>query len=171
MSGQNPFKRSNNDCYCNNCQNDCQNNCNGQQPRCDDCDDCHDKDRNPCVVCPQGPAGGVLGYADFYALMPPDNSATVASGTNVSFPRRCYRGRSADSNLKRSRFGIYCRRACHRNFTDCGHGYSNHHRGQLYSNSTQSHRKCNCTHHHASLRRNSPCICASCNHTDRITPL
>ncbi len=34
-----------------------------------------------------GPAGGILGYADFYALMPPDNSATVAPGTDVSFPQ------------------------------------------------------------------------------------
>lgn len=34
---------------------------------------------------PQGPAG-VLNYADFYAIMPPDNSATVAPGTDVSFP-------------------------------------------------------------------------------------
>lgn len=33
---------------------------------------------------PQGPAGGILGYADFYALMPPDNSATVAPGTDAS---------------------------------------------------------------------------------------
>ena len=36
---------------------------------------------------PQGPAGGVFGYADFYVLMPPDNSATVAPGTDVSFPQ------------------------------------------------------------------------------------
>ena len=36
---------------------------------------------------PQGPAGTVLSYADFYALMPPDNSATVAPGTDVSFPQ------------------------------------------------------------------------------------
>lgn len=36
---------------------------------------------------PQGPAGGVLGYADFFALMPPDNAATVAPGTDVSFPQ------------------------------------------------------------------------------------
>ncbi len=36
---------------------------------------------------PQGPAGGVLNYADFYALMPPDNSSTVAPGTDVSFPQ------------------------------------------------------------------------------------
>lgn len=36
---------------------------------------------------PQGPAGGVLSYADFFALMPPDNAATVAPGTDVSFPQ------------------------------------------------------------------------------------
>ena len=34
-----------------------------------------------------GPAGGVLNYADFYALMPPDNAATIAPGTDVDFPR------------------------------------------------------------------------------------
>ena len=38
------------------------------------------------LMGPQGPAGGVLNYADFYALMPPDNAATVAPGTDVSFP-------------------------------------------------------------------------------------
>ena len=37
--------------------------------------------------CPPGPAGGIWGYADFYALMPPDNAATVAPGTDVSFPQ------------------------------------------------------------------------------------
>ena len=26
-------------------------------------------------------------FADFYALMPPDNSATVTPGTDVSFPQ------------------------------------------------------------------------------------
>lgn len=35
----------------------------------------------------QGPAGSVLGYADFYALMPGDNAAVVAPGTDVSFPQ------------------------------------------------------------------------------------
>ncbi len=34
-----------------------------------------------------GPAGGVLNFADFFALMPPDNAATVAPGTDVSFPQ------------------------------------------------------------------------------------
>ena len=36
---------------------------------------------------PQGIPGGVLNFADFYALMPPDNAVTVAPGTDVSFPR------------------------------------------------------------------------------------
>ena len=34
-----------------------------------------------------GPAGTVLAFADFYALMPPDNADTVAPGTDVSFPQ------------------------------------------------------------------------------------
>ncbi len=47
---------------------------------------------------PQGVPGGVLGYADFYALMPPDNSATVAPGTDVSFPQN---GPIANTNIGR----------------------------------------------------------------------
>ena len=37
---------------------------------------------------PTGPAGpsGTLAFADFFALMPPDNAATVAPGTDVAFP-------------------------------------------------------------------------------------
>lgn len=49
-------------------------------------------------IGPTGPAGdaaptgatgtgGILNFADFYALIPPDNSATVAPGTDVSFPQ------------------------------------------------------------------------------------
>ena len=43
-------------------------------------------------IGPQGPQGlqgipgGVLAYADFYALMPPDNADTVAAGEDVAFP-------------------------------------------------------------------------------------
>ncbi len=67
---------------------------------------CHGNDTNcnPCYRCcyvvgptgptgPQGiqgetgPSGGILNYADFYALMPPDNAATVAPGADVSFPQ------------------------------------------------------------------------------------
>ena len=52
-------------------------------------------------IGPQGPMGlpgGVLAYADFYALMPPDNSATVAPGTDVSFPQN---GPIANTNIGR----------------------------------------------------------------------
>ena len=34
-----------------------------------------------------GPAGTVLGFAEFFAMMSPDNAATVAPGTAVSFPQ------------------------------------------------------------------------------------
>jgi hypothetical protein len=34
-----------------------------------------------------GPAGGLIAFADFFALMPPDNAATVAPATDVSFPQ------------------------------------------------------------------------------------
>jgi len=34
-----------------------------------------------------GPSGAALDFADFFALMPPDNAATVAQGTDVSFPQ------------------------------------------------------------------------------------
>ena len=76
---------------------------------CDRKPDCEpDCDARPCRPCPPephgppgprgpvgprspigetGPAGGVLNYADFYALMPPDNTASVAPGTDVSFPQ------------------------------------------------------------------------------------
>ena len=50
-------------------------------------------------VGPQGPAGGVLGFADFFALMPPDNAATVAPGTDLSFPQD---GPNSGSGIARS---------------------------------------------------------------------
>jgi len=39
-----------------------------------------------------------LSYADFYGLMPPDNAATVAPGTDVSFPQN---GPIANTNIGR----------------------------------------------------------------------
>ena len=36
---------------------------------------------------PQGPAGGTMSFGHFFALMPGDNSATVAVGTAVEFPQ------------------------------------------------------------------------------------
>jgi Collagen triple helix repeat (20 copies) len=49
----------------------------------------------PGPAGPPGPIGatgatganGNIAFADFYALMPPDNAATVAPGTNVEFPQ------------------------------------------------------------------------------------
>ena len=41
----------------------------------------------------------MLNYADFYALMPPDNAATVAPGTDVSFPQD---GPNSGSGIARS---------------------------------------------------------------------
>jgi hypothetical protein len=39
-----------------------------------------------CHVC-RGRTVSMLSFADFYALMPSDNAATVAPGTDVSFPQ------------------------------------------------------------------------------------
>lgn len=36
---------------------------------------------------PAGPAGGILGFADYYALMPPDNVAEIAPGADIAFPQ------------------------------------------------------------------------------------
>jgi hypothetical protein len=38
-------------------------------------------------VGPAGPPGGVMAFGHFYALMPPDNAATVAVGADVEFPQ------------------------------------------------------------------------------------
>lgn len=46
----------------------------------------------------QGIPGGVLSYADFYALMPDDNAETVAPGADVSFPEN---GPIANTNIGR----------------------------------------------------------------------
>jgi len=40
----------------------------------------------PGIAGAPGPAGGIRDFADFYAMMPPDNAATVAAGADVSFP-------------------------------------------------------------------------------------
>lgn len=55
---------------------------------------------------PQGEAGGVLGFADFYALMPPDNAATVAPGTDVSFPQDGPNSGTSISRINASSFNL-----------------------------------------------------------------
>lgn len=86
MNKNNSFDNIDNSC--NRCH---QNNCNPPNPVCNICPPGPAGPQGPAgetgPVGPQGPAGGILGYADFYALMPPDNAATVAPGTDVSFPQ------------------------------------------------------------------------------------
>ena len=38
-------------------------------------------------IGPRGLSGGVLNYADFFALMPTDNTAMIAPGEDIGFPR------------------------------------------------------------------------------------
>lgn len=44
-------------------------------------------------------AGGIIAFSDFFALMPPDNAATVGIGTDVSFPQT---GPSSGSGIART---------------------------------------------------------------------
>ena len=62
----------------------------------------------PGEVGATGPVGasGVLNFADFYALMPPDNAATVAPGTDVSFPQDGPNSGSGISRLGVSSFNL-----------------------------------------------------------------
>ena len=63
---------------------ECNDNCKKTLKKSKYCKDCKS---NCFILGPTGPAGGVLNFVDFYALMPPDNAATVAPGTDVSFPQ------------------------------------------------------------------------------------
>lgn len=84
-----PDDSSNGDCCCDNdCNNNSSDSCCDINQECANCTVCPPGPRGPMgPQGPVGPAGGVLNFADFYALMPPDNAATVAPGTDVSFPR------------------------------------------------------------------------------------
>jgi hypothetical protein len=50
--------------------------------------------------------GSTMPFADFYALMPPDNSATVAAGTAVSFPNLGPTSGSDITKLDSTRFQL-----------------------------------------------------------------
>ena len=105
-----------------NCNNE-KDNWKGCNPNCrKEKSNCCETNCTQCLVCPRGmtgargrqgpagpagaagPAGGVLGYADFYALMPPDNGATVAPGTDVSFPQD---GPNSGSDIVRTSAGSF----------------------------------------------------------------
>jgi len=55
---------------------------------------------------PTGPAGGVLSFADFFALLFPDNAATVAPGADVSFPQDGPTSGSAITRIGPSSFNL-----------------------------------------------------------------
>ncbi|SDU04153.1 hypothetical protein [Halopseudomonas salegens] len=48
---------------------------------------CFDSTTGQLGPCAAAAGGGDLDFANFYALMPPDNAATVASGGDVDFPQ------------------------------------------------------------------------------------
>lgn len=50
-------------------------------------------------IGPRGLPGGVLSYADFYALMPTDNPTAITPGNDVAFPRN---GVIANTNIGRT---------------------------------------------------------------------
>ncbi len=63
-------------------------------------------------VGPAGPAGTVLGYADFYALMPTDNAAPITAGTDVAFPQDGANSangitRASDTSFTLADVGVY----------------------------------------------------------------
>ncbi|MDF2651615.1 MAG: Collagen triple helix repeat [Paenibacillus sp.] len=55
---------------------------------------------------PRGPAGGVLSFADFFALMPGDNAAPVALGADVSFPQNGPTSGSAITRISATQFNL-----------------------------------------------------------------
>lgn len=57
---------------------------------------------------PQGPAGtaGVISFANFYALMPPDNAAPIAVGGDVAFPRTAASGGTDITRLSDTSFNL-----------------------------------------------------------------
>lgn len=55
---------------------------------------------------PQGEPGTALAYADFYALMPPDNSTAIGAGEDVEFARTGPVGGDSISRLTASSFTL-----------------------------------------------------------------
>ncbi len=56
---------------------------------------------------PQGSNGTVLGFADFYALMPPDNSEAIAPGEDIEFPEQSFIGSTSIGRASDSSFNLF----------------------------------------------------------------
>ena len=66
---------------------------------------------NCCVVTQIGPTGpqctsGITDFADFFALMPPDNAATLVPGTDVIFPQGGEISRTSISRTRATTFNL-----------------------------------------------------------------
>ena len=55
---------------------------------------------------PQGEPGAVLNYAEFYALMPPNNPEMVEPGEDVSFPQNAINSGMAISGISPTEFNL-----------------------------------------------------------------
>lgn len=55
---------------------------------------------------PQGIPGGLISYADFYALMPTDNAAAIAAGADIAFPRVAATSGTGITQLSPTSFNI-----------------------------------------------------------------
>lgn len=67
---------------------------------------------NGCNQAIKGQPGGIASHADFYAIMPPYNFATVAPGADVDFPSdaptsSCSITRSGSNTFTLSEVGTY----------------------------------------------------------------
>ena len=57
---------------------------------------------------PTGPTGpsGSIAFADFFAMMPPDNAATIAVGSDITFPQNGPTSASAITRISASTFNL-----------------------------------------------------------------
>ncbi len=168
MNRNNFFDNGNNDSCCND-------DCNRRRQS-----NCCCEENNSCIKCvpgppgpigprgpigETGPAGGVLGYADFYALMPPDNAATVAPGTDVSFPQDGANSgesivRTGDDSFNLTEIGAYLV-TFQVSVTEAGQLI-------LTLNGEEPCRQRRSTNHHSSRRRNKTRFRPPCYNANRI---
>lgn len=147
---------------------------------------------------PTGPAGQISTFADFYALMPPDNASTVAPGTDVSFLQDGPNGgngitRTGQSSFNLAQIGSYqilfqvsvgeagqlllTINGADLAYTVAGRvtgtsqirdGDCHNDVGQLRFDREKSSGQCNGAYHHAACRRDQSDVCAPYHHASRI---
>ncbi len=55
----------------------------------------------------EGPAGITLGFADFYAIMPPDNAEPIEPGEDISFPEQSVIGNTSIGRTSDTSFTLF----------------------------------------------------------------